>query len=663
MRDRCLRWFFPMLLVIALLVGLVSSSNTSASANSSFSVEATGEIGEGMVAAPLTLDSPGLPRTVTPFPGSPVASQLPDRPAAIITVTNNSDSGAGSLRQAIIDAIAGDVINFSSSLAGQVIVLTSGQLDINKNLTIDASLLAARISISGNNTQRVFNIINNSTVTMISLGVINGYASDGAGVVVPSGSTLNLNNCLFSGNVASNFGGGVYNTGTLSITNCRFANNQASWGGGLENRQALSVIDTTFTTNSATSGGAGAETYGGSVTIARSAFINNISSNGSTVGSGGGFQTDPGTGNVWLTNVTFSGNRASGTTDDGGGAIMSYGGTLYLSHLTLANNYSATHGGGISTSSGYATTINFNNTILYANTAATGSLDDLYGTFNSQDYNLIGTLSGATLTGATSHNLIGQNPELNTLSDNGGSSYSFALLPGSPAIDYIPASVNGCGSTLYEEQRGRTRPVNYPDYPGGCDIGAFELQKPETFTTTLGDGATQTFGATLTSITDNVGGVAPGSTTINRIPITSTLLTQWDMPFRIVITATVQSGLNFNLSLCYTSWELNNNPSITPSQLELYHWNGNSWDRIGADNRFSDPLTGVTCVTKNNVNNLGRWALIDTSVPTVVSLENFTVKVKNYHQVSVIWFAVITATCTLVLVSLRLWKHKPRHNN
>src|SRR5581483_10746624 len=53
--------------------------------------------------------------------------------AATITVTNTNDSGAGSLRQAIADAMPGDTINFSVTGA---ITLTSGALGITKNLTI-----------------------------------------------------------------------------------------------------------------------------------------------------------------------------------------------------------------------------------------------------------------------------------------------------------------------------------------------------------------------------------------------------------------------------------------------------------------------------------------------------------------------------------------------
>ena len=53
--------------------------------------------------------------------------------AATITVTNGNDAGAGSLRQAIADAVAGDVIAFSGVTT---VTLTAGQLLIGKNLTI-----------------------------------------------------------------------------------------------------------------------------------------------------------------------------------------------------------------------------------------------------------------------------------------------------------------------------------------------------------------------------------------------------------------------------------------------------------------------------------------------------------------------------------------------
>jgi hypothetical protein len=45
-----------------------------------------------------------------------------------LTVMNNHDDGAGSLRRAIAHAQEGDTIVFDPSLNGQTITLTSGQL-------------------------------------------------------------------------------------------------------------------------------------------------------------------------------------------------------------------------------------------------------------------------------------------------------------------------------------------------------------------------------------------------------------------------------------------------------------------------------------------------------------------------------------------------------
>jgi hypothetical protein len=56
--------------------------------------------------------------------------------SSTLTVTNNLDSGAGSLRAAIAAAQPDDVIRFAPDLDGQTITLTSGELDITQDLTI-----------------------------------------------------------------------------------------------------------------------------------------------------------------------------------------------------------------------------------------------------------------------------------------------------------------------------------------------------------------------------------------------------------------------------------------------------------------------------------------------------------------------------------------------
>src|SRR5438046_1773173 len=74
----------------------------------------------------------------------PVVEGLEDR-VVPSTVTNTLDSGPGSLRAAILNATPGEMINFS--VVG-TIVLTSGQLTINQNLTI-AGPGAGSLIVSG----------------------------------------------------------------------------------------------------------------------------------------------------------------------------------------------------------------------------------------------------------------------------------------------------------------------------------------------------------------------------------------------------------------------------------------------------------------------------------------------------------------------------------
>ncbi|MEL6787068.1 MAG: hypothetical protein AAFO76_06575, partial [Cyanobacteria bacterium J06607_15] len=72
----------------------------------------------------------------------------------VITVTNNSDYGSGTLRQAVLDAQSGDTIKFDSSLSNQKITLSSG-LWLNKSLTFDGAD-APNLTISGGNTSNIF---------------------------------------------------------------------------------------------------------------------------------------------------------------------------------------------------------------------------------------------------------------------------------------------------------------------------------------------------------------------------------------------------------------------------------------------------------------------------------------------------------------------------
>ena len=74
-----------------------------------------------------------------------------------LTVLNNADSGDGSLRAMLALAGTADTINFATDLTGQTITLTSGELVVNKSLTI-LGLGANHLTISGDDASRVFDI-------------------------------------------------------------------------------------------------------------------------------------------------------------------------------------------------------------------------------------------------------------------------------------------------------------------------------------------------------------------------------------------------------------------------------------------------------------------------------------------------------------------------
>src|SRR5262249_32499967 len=67
----------------------------------------------------------------------PSVEALEDRwVPSTLTVTNDLDSGAGSLRAALNAIHSGDTINFAPSLVGHTITLTSGELFVKRDVTI-----------------------------------------------------------------------------------------------------------------------------------------------------------------------------------------------------------------------------------------------------------------------------------------------------------------------------------------------------------------------------------------------------------------------------------------------------------------------------------------------------------------------------------------------
>lgn len=201
--------------------------------------------------------------------------------AATFTVTNANDSGAGSLRQAITDAVAGDTITFDPSLSGATIPLTS-ELILDKNLTIDGSSLTSQVIISGNNSVRVFYVNESVTVIMDSLTISQGYVPSGqAGSGINNWGELTVLNSTLSDNASGN-GSAIENNGILTVTNSTLSNNTASSEGTIRNLGAATISNSTIFGNSAVNGGAIANYGGATLTL-----VNSTLSNNSATGIGG----------------------------------------------------------------------------------------------------------------------------------------------------------------------------------------------------------------------------------------------------------------------------------------------------------------------------------------------------------------------------------------
>jgi hypothetical protein len=304
--------------------------------------------------------------------------------ASTVTVTTCGDSGAGSLRQAVIGASAGDTIDFAPSPSCSLITLTSGYIEIAKNLTIDGPGAGA-LAVSGDKKSTVFGIDSGVTATISGLTIEDSIAtaggSDGAGI--HNLGTLNVTNSNVSDNVADvGEGGGIWSDGTLTVTDSTLSDNSALSGGGIENWSdgTLTVTGSTLSGNSA-SVGAGIQNFGGTATVTGSTL------SGNSVSDYGGAITNDDM--LSVTDSTLSDNSAA----DGGGGIYNASGTATVADSTLSGNSSNSIGGGIWNDD----TLNLSDSTLSDNNVTDLDFDDAGGGGIYNEGPL--TISDSTLSG------------------------------------------------------------------------------------------------------------------------------------------------------------------------------------------------------------------------------------------------------------------------
>ena len=291
------------------------------------------------------------------------------------------------------------------------------------------------------------------------------------------------------------FGGGLSNVGTLTITDSTFSDDTAAGGGG--------------TNTNATSYGQGGDGFGGalySAGTATTATISGSTFSGDSATGGAGTSSPAGTGGigaggaldnfgtVTITNATLTADSAtggvgsgSGAGGNGGGGGLANFGTATITNATLSGDAAAGgapggsgDGGALEASSN---TITVTNSIVAANTASSTPGPNCFqsGTITDGGNNLE---DGSSPTdcgfSAANHDQFAATPSqlgLGSLGNHGGPTQTMALAPGSLALGHanlvVCTNTTGPNPVNGVDQRGVHRPQGT-----GCDIGAFELERP-----------------------------------------------------------------------------------------------------------------------------------------------------------------------------------------
>jgi hypothetical protein len=571
-----------------------------------------------------------------------------------LTVTTTTDLAAHSgisLRDAIAaanaDANAGvsDTILFDATLSGPITLL-QGILELRgHNATTPATITiegGSNVTVDGGNQSGVFQVDSGVTAALNHLTITHGISDSGGGIA--NRGTLSLSNSTLTANSANNAGAAVANTGggNLTVTSCTFSGNAASFttgalGGGAiyNNLGTVTVSSSTLSSNSANQGGAlfnngGTLTVTGCALLGNSAFtgggIKNAAPTGSqatltvsssTLSGNSAFSGGCGIFNVsnrsslTATNSTFSGNVSTGSR---GGGLLNNLGRVTINNCTLSGNSASGQGGGIYND----TTLTLHSTIAAGNVNGDPVGPDIYSVVSgtSGSYNVIGdgdTLFGIR-NGNSNHNQVGNssallNPMLSPAANHGGTTDTFALLPGSPAL-----GGGDPGTTLTTDQRGLPRSRG-----GLVDVGAYQSQGftltplPSASVTTTVNTAF-TLGVRVTANDPGLGNLTGGTLSLAVTPAangasvilgsgtTVPLGTGSDYPLDATAnttagsyTLTAQSGagsLTFNLT---------NNPDV-PARVAVLGGDNQSTRintqfpnplGVSVQDQFGNPLSGV----------------------------------------------------------------------
>nr|OEJ72561.1 hypothetical protein BH720_23960 [Desertifilum tharense IPPAS B-1220] len=258
---------------------------------------------------------------------------------AILAANSNSTTDLGDT------GTGNDTIIFDIPGIAPYTLTLANSINITSNLQING-LGEDNLIISGNNATQIFNIGNNSTVTLRDLTLANGNIAAGFGGAINNSGNLTLINSTIRDSAAGLGGGGIHNnaSGTLIFDNSRLQNNRVSLvgdGGGLNNQGGrVELNNSLIANNTSLINGGGIFNQNGIISVNQGRFSDNVAS-----GDGGGIWNGL-QGSIDIFAGTFSNNQAGN-----GGAIYNAEASQTIINNsqigTLNNGNRASNGGGI----------------------------------------------------------------------------------------------------------------------------------------------------------------------------------------------------------------------------------------------------------------------------------------------------------------------------
>jgi len=341
-----------------------------------------------------------------------------------------TDSGTGNINTgSIIDAInfanqtpGDDVVTFELPGPGPHVISTTRTLSITSNIKfvndrIGDEPITIQREPTSSNAFRLFQVESNARALIAGLTISKGQASDAGGGLANLGGKVILRNCTFSLNSSDGGGGAIFNDGgIMQIDNCTFSQNSGSiaTAGAIFNRSVRGS---------------------GVVTVNNSTFSGNGAQNAGTVQNGTTVDTPA---YLILRNCTFGPGAASASSSIVNHSFLATTNSIFVRGVSPGN---------------------FSNTGTFISLGHNMSDDNAGGDS--------GIGPGGALNGPG--DIRNTTPLLVALNNNGGLTQTFALAPGSPAIDAGDDALLNSPLNVLTDQRGFLRGLG-----SHVDIGAFE---------------------------------------------------------------------------------------------------------------------------------------------------------------------------------------------